>query len=300
MKRRWVLSLYWIFAVLQSMAQEVVSIVDGRFFYHERPFVVRGINWHKAAWQVSPRQRADDLKRLQQYGLNTLRIVLPEAATISQAEELLELAGKHNLIALVSLPDTLLSQPLAREMMRTYAEDHRVLAWEIRQTSQQPLTLPVEVLQPLSVRSSPDAQTDSKEAAYVSAELHPLRNGWTSYDRLFEALPNVYVRTQEWLQEHFRYCRKNVLPFLIVDATYPRDRGFGSPGSTTTLRDAFLSFLSSQMAEGREDSPFCGYILGEWYGSWSESMEGNPLAVYAEDTTTLKIVGNSSYLSTNR
>ncbi len=106
------------------------------------------------------------------------------------------------------------------------------------------------------------------EIDYLTIHVWPVNWGWSSPSSLYTSLPNVYVRTRDYVEEHVRMAKKIGKPLVIEEFGYPRDYNFRRPGSPTTSRDAFYTFNLDQMQKSKaEDGPIAGINFWGWAGS---------------------------------
>ena len=143
---------------------------------------------------------------------------------------------------------------------------------------------------------------------YLTLHIWPLNWRWASRDRLYESLPNVYVKSAEYINNHVRIARKLGKPMVIEEFGYARDHNFLYPGCTTTARDSFYEFIFTQlMGSAADDStPLMGVNFWGWGGSgrpaeatWQPGADylSDPphepqgwYSVYDCDSTTLQLI----------
>ena len=100
---------------------------------------------------------------------------------------------------------------------------------------------------------------------YLTVHVWPLNWGWSSRDRLFAALPNVYVKVGEYLKENRRIAEKIRKPMVIEEFGYARDRNFLAAGTPTRARDAFYNFVFQTVCESAHTQ---GSIAGCNFWGW--------------------------------
>ena len=142
---------------------------------------------------------------------------------------------------------------------------------------------------------------------YLTVHIWPLNWGWSSRDRLYEALPNVYVKSTAYLEQHVRMAERIGKPMVIEEFGYARDQNMYTSNSSTMSRDAFYNFIFSQVVESKQSN---GVIAGcnfwGWGGEgrpdglvWSLGKDflGDPphepqgwYSVYDSDSTTLQLI----------
>ena len=147
---------------------------------------------------------------------------------------------------------------------------------------------------------------------YLTVHIWPLNWGWSSRDRLYEALPNVYVKSQEYIELHSRMAERIDKPMVIEEFGYARDRNMYMPESSTMARDAFYSYVFSHVVESKQQK---GALAGCNFWGWGGAGRPNDktwkagddflcdpphepqgwYSVYDCDTTTIKIISESAH-----
>ncbi len=103
---------------------------------------------------------------------------------------------------------------------------------------------------------------------YITVHIWPANWGWTSRDRLFAGLSNVYVKTQEYLEAHNRISAQTGKPYVVEEFGYPRDGNGLLPTSSTDARDCFYSFLFRALSDSRQaGGPMAGCNFWGWGGA---------------------------------
>lgn len=145
---------------------------------------------------------------------------------------------------------------------------------------------------------------------YMTVHIWPANWQWASKDRLFEALPNVYNKTTEYLAQHDRIAFNINKPYVVEEFGYPRDNNFHGAGSPTVTRDAFYAFVFSKVNESRKNGgPMAGCNFWGWGGSgrptnetWSMGADylcdppHEPqgwYSVFDNDASTLQLIRNA-------
>ena len=144
----------------------------------------------------------------------------------------------------------------------------------------------------------------------MTVHIWPANWQWASKDRLFEALPNVYNKTTEYLAQHDRIAFNINKPYVVEEFGYPRDNNFHGAGSPTVARDAFYAFVFSKVNESRKNGgPMAGCNFWGWGGSgrptnetWSMGADylcdppHEPqgwYSVFDNDASTLQLIRNA-------
>lgn len=142
---------------------------------------------------------------------------------------------------------------------------------------------------------------------YLTIHIWPVNWQWSSPSSLYTALPNVFVKSEEYIRLHLRLSQKMQKPLVIEEFGYPRNQSFRNPGTATTYRDAFYNFIFNQVVQSKQQG---GIIAGCNFWGWGGS--GTPRAatwqrdddflcdppherqgwysVYNSDSTTIKLI----------
>lgn len=130
----------------------------------------------------------------------------------------------------------------------------------------------------------------------LTLQLNPLAQGWTSVDRLFDAMPNVIIKTNALLEEYERMARKLGKPVLITSFVYPRDNNFTSPGTRTYARDSYFDYMFSKFEECRTaDSPIVGGYFKGWGGMGYDETQTKASLLYVGDLPAERRGASSVY-----
>lgn len=142
---------------------------------------------------------------------------------------------------------------------------------------------------------------------YLTVHIWPVNWGWASRDRLREALPNVYLKATEYMEDNLRVAEAIGKPLVIEEFGYSRDNNLYNPEARTTSRDAFYDFVFSQVEDShREGGSVAGCNFWAWGGEgraqgerWhmGDDLLGDPphepqgwYSVFDTDETTLRLI----------
>lgn len=142
---------------------------------------------------------------------------------------------------------------------------------------------------------------------YLTVHVWPINWRWAGRDRLFESLPNVYVKSDAYLQTHIRMAEKMNKPMVIEEFGYARDLNAYEPGTPTLARDQFYEYVFSKVVQSRsERGPIAGCNFWGWGGEGRpDSVRWQPgqdyicdpphepqgwYSVFNTDTTTVGVV----------
>lgn len=146
-----------------------------------------------------------------------------------------------------------------------------------------------------------------KDIDYITVHVWPANWGWASKDRLYDALPNVYNRSMEYLEQHDRMAEKLDKPYVVEEFGYPRDNNFYGAGSPVGARDAFYGMVFTKLKESRaQQGPMAGCNFWGWGGQGRPTDEVWQLgadylcdpphepqgwySVFDSDTTTIELI----------
>lgn len=115
---------------------------------------------------------------------------------------------------------------------------------------------------------------NGKNIDYLTVHIWPVNWGWSSRDRLYDALPNVYVKAGNYIDIHIRMAEKINKPMVIEEFGYSRDQNLYSPKASTVARDAFYNFIFSRVIESYQNNgPIAGCNFWGWGGAGRPSQE---------------------------
>lgn len=119
-----------------------------------------------------------------------------------------------------------------------------------------------------------ERQHSDPNVDYLTLHIWPVNWRWATPDRLFDALPNVYVKSAECIEKHLHYAYKYNKPMVIEEFGYSRDNTFYSPGTPTRSRDCFYRFIFDKVRESRDSNgPIAGCNFWGWGGSGRPASE---------------------------
>ena len=142
---------------------------------------------------------------------------------------------------------------------------------------------------------------------YLTIHIWPVNWRWSTPDRLYEALPNVYLRSTDYISLHQRMAQSIGKPFVIEEFGYSRDRTFLLPETKTRARDAFYNFIFQQVLESKNNN---GLLSGCNFWGWAGTGRPNAkvwsmgddylcdpphepqgwYSVYDSDSTTIELI----------
>ena len=146
---------------------------------------------------------------------------------------------------------------------------------------------------------------------YMNAHVWPLNWSWVNKDSLQKNVERACQNTADYIRRHTDIAERLQKPLVIEEFGYPRDGFVFAPGSPTTGRDRYYDFVFSLI---KSEPMVYGCNFWAWGGEASPTHEqwqmgddycGDPAqeqqglnSVFLCDTTTLKVITNSSH-STN-
>lgn len=133
---------------------------------------------------------------------------------------------------------------------------------------------------------------------YFATQIHPILDKWSSFSGLYTSLPNVYVKTGNYLTECERIAAKYNRPLVVSGFSYPRDRHYLSPGTSSVARNSFFKFLANRLRQNRQaGGSLSGLVFWHWDGITSSPLQenlndyfnqGDTYGVYDVDAETLQ------------
>lgn len=103
---------------------------------------------------------------------------------------------------------------------------------------------------------------------YMTVHIWPANWGWAKRSRLYDDLPNVYVKAKEYLEMHDRIARTINRPYVVEEFGYPRDNNLYTPGSRCGARDSFYGFIFANLIDSKTSGgPMAGCNFWGWGGS---------------------------------
>lgn len=144
---------------------------------------------------------------------------------------------------------------------------------------------------------------------YLTIHIWPANWSWASRDSLGEDLPDVFAKTDEYIDMHIKVAEEFGKPLVIEEFGYPRDGYQFSKDTPVTAKDAYYSHIFERVRIADEkDEPLAGVNFWAWGGVAKQNPDslfwvrgddycGDPAqeeqglySVYASDTTTTAII----------
>lgn len=142
---------------------------------------------------------------------------------------------------------------------------------------------------------------------YLTVHIWPYNWKWVDKTRLVDDLPHSFMKTQWYIDLHTRMARGIGKPFVIEEFGYPRDRFSFSPGSSSTCRDSYFTYVMNAVLKSAERG---GYLAGCNFWGWGGEAEpvherwekGDPYvcdpphepqgwySVFQKDTSTREVI----------
>lgn len=146
---------------------------------------------------------------------------------------------------------------------------------------------------------------------YMTVHIWPANWGWANRTRLYDDLPNVYVKAKSYLEQHDRISRMINKPYVVEEFGYPRDNNSYEAGSRCGARDSFYQFIFTNLLDSKaEGGPMAGCNFWGWGGSGRPADEvwkgGNDYlcdpphepqgwySVFDNDYSTLNLIRSSA------
>ena len=109
---------------------------------------------------------------------------------------------------------------------------------------------------------------DCPDVDYITIHIWPYNWGWADKDSLTENLEAAKQKTLAYIELHQTIAQKYSKPIVLEEFGYPRDGFSFTPGSATTARDAYYSFVFGYVAEqAASHGNFAGCNFWAWGGN---------------------------------
>lgn len=138
---------------------------------------------------------------------------------------------------------------------------------------------------------------------YLNAHIWPYNWGWAHPESLAADLPTAIRNTADYLRPHLHIAQDLAKPLVIEEFGFPRDEMNCNPGSATTARDTYYSYIFSQV---KTEPLIAGCNFWGWGGyarpnhnQWQvgDDYTGDPAqepqglnSVFVSDKTTLAVI----------
>lgn len=151
------------------------------------------------------------------------------------------------------------------------------------------------------------------EIDYMNLHIWPNNWAWVSRDNMFENIDVAINNTKEYTDKHFEIARKYKKPITLEEFGFPRDNYTFTPGSSTTLRDKYYSYIFDMIKNHAENSDvFAGCNFWAWggfaepsksYSFWAKGDDytGDPAqeeqglnSVFVKDNSTIELIKKAS------
>ena len=100
---------------------------------------------------------------------------------------------------------------------------------------------------------------------YLTVHIWPANWQWIKDNQLYESLPEVFLKSREYIDMHDSLSVELQKPYVIEEFGYPRDQNFHTPGSPTIARDAFYRFIFEMVVESSKHQ---GVLAGCNFWGW--------------------------------
>ena len=277
---RRVVTLLLIFITLRLFA--FVEVKDAQFHVHGSHWRIMGVNL------TSDQCSKEMFQSVAAFGWNCVRIV-PE--TVTQLKQYAKWA-KHEQLKLY----VVITPNFPIESIGTLKNNRQIFAWEVTDVRQAKLikensphhlvTLFVD-----SQLNNMDSGLMASEIDALSITLNPLENKWVAPTNLYLGLRNCYMKSNELFQQLARRMSLVEKPILVVSCSYPRDKMFKLPGSSTSLRDSYFNFIINSKLP-YINTPLAGVFFQKWELMPTEETQIHctEISIFPTDTITRDVL----------
>ena len=268
----------------------IISLNAGAFIeVRNSQFYNQGIPWRPIGVNLLPEQcDRSVLEDVANFGWNSIRIA---PTSLQELKRYVKIAKREQLkICVVCTPD------LSLDAISAFKKNEQIWAWEvvcIEQAKQVRIHCPHHL-----VTLAIDAQLTNldqvlmnPEIDFLSVVLTPLELGWVTPTSLYLGLRNCYMKSGDLFQKIERRMSIAEKPILVSSCSYPRDKMFRLPHSSTSLRDSYFNFVMNYQSPTKRIK-----IGGVFFEKWeSIPTEGNedyctPMSIFASDTLTQNVL----------
>lgn len=258
---------------------------------HEGQFVNNGKSW-KAIGVNLPTDKCEKhvFRSIADYGWNCVRIVF---TSTQQLRKCVKAANREGIKLYVVVENDCDVSSLS-----SFKKERGIWAWEcsnFEQTKKLNETLPHHLIALAMNSSDDDIMIDkaiiSQHIDFLSIKLLPFDFKWVSPNNLRLGLKNCYLQSQQLIDKFMKRMQTTVKPIVVSECSYPRDKMFRLPMSSTSTRDSYFGFVINYK------HPVYGRSLGSvFFQQWellpTEDTEKHvtSFSLYPSDLSTQELI----------
>lgn len=281
------LILHTLLLLLPLQLLAFVEVRNGHFYWE-------GSKWRALGVNISPSvSNKESFQAVSQFGCNSVRVA---PTSVQQLRDMVKWAKRAKVKLYVMLNDKLLP-----ETLKTFQNKREIWAWEV---SSEAIAKRMKAVCPHHLVSlSSDAQHTNLQAYadvvtfspyidFLSIPLRPIESKWVAPSNLYLGLRNAYLKTEQLIQTLARRMHSHAKPILISACSYPRDKMFRLPESSTSLRDSYFSFVMNFVLPNQGIA-----IAGVYFQSWEmppaevdDDSHLTTYSIYPSDSTTRQVI----------
>ena len=283
------LLLYLLLLLLPMKGLSVVVVKDGQFYADGKPWRAVGVN---LLGDVSDRHVFHDVAR---FGWNSVRVA---PRSVKQLSLFVKWAKREGLKLCVVVAD---DSWQAKELS-SFRKKKEIWAWEVMSVSMAERVKTACPNHLVSLGSDPllvnlqryaDDALFCRHVDFLSVALLPIERQWVAPTNLYLGLRNAYVKTEEMTHTLVQRMRLHSKPIVVASCSYPRDKGFRLPESSTSLRDSYFHFVLHYTLANHDAPLFGGIYFQEWKAlpiAGDDDSRPTSFSIYPNDTTTQQLV----------
>ncbi len=117
---------------------------------------------------------------------------------------------------------------------------------------------------------------ENKNIDYLTIHIWPKNWGWVKADLLKQQFQHAIAMTSAYLKKHMKLAYEMKKPLVIEEFGFPRDDMQFDPGTSTSLRDKYYSYLFSQLTNPKKENAYSRMIAGVNFWSFNGFARPTP------------------------
>ena len=261
-----------------------VEIHEGQFVNNGKPWTAIGVNL------LSEKCDKHIFRSVADYGWNSVRVVF---ASNDQLRQSVKSANREGVKLYV-----VVEKDCDISSLTPFQKVRAIWAWECSNLEQAekldelfPHHLIALAMHPSDDESRIDRAVISQCIDFLSLKLLPFDYKWVSANNLRLGLKNCYLQSQQLIDKFMMRMQTTVKPIVISECSYPRDKMFRLPMSSTSSRDSYFNFVINYK------HPVFGRSLGgvffqQWELPPTEDKEKHvtSFSIYPSDLSTQDLI----------
>ncbi len=271
-----------IFVMIINSAKAFVEVNGCHFLYRNQPWRPVGVN-------LTQEQCSESVfDTLASFGWNSICV---SPTTPKQLKRFVKYAKDKKLKICV-----VLTKEFPIEAIKQFRNSSQIWAWNVIDIEQ---AKSVRALSPnhlITISLPPnleflDLAITTSNIDFISIELTPYELGWVHSTSLYLGLRNCYMKSSKLLQHVSQRMAVVQKPIVISKCSYPRDKMFRLPESSTSLRDSYFDFIIN-FTFPNSNMQLGGFFFNKWEELPREEEEvlKTPMSMYYTDSLTQQVL----------